>query len=540
MRGLSPPLRLIAALASAILLFGAVATMSGRGDRLTNMVFFAAWSAAMLGLFALALQVPMRIGGPRYRAALGNALLAGAAVALTCLANVAVFRHDVHVDLSREGGNTPPSQLRAVLDGLNTDVSLIYFYNSADENALKATELLTIAARQNGHFRVRAVDLDKEPAAARRLGVRAYNTAILTAEDRRVVVENSVDLAQMAYAVLRVLKKTTDVLCFVIGHGETFSQAPPHVHYSHVETLKGHDVPGSGDVVVGAPDGLDRLQLAVTTLGYTTRAIAPATLTAIPPDCVLVADIGPRRAYAPGEASVLADYLAGGGRLLLMIDPAFPIGRELGGLLDRAGVASEPAMVIDPLNHYGPDDSKVAVPYYPPHLITDRVALTVFPEARPIRVGPVPGGIAASILASSSNDSYLRPLPQGGQAGRPSVPAAAAAAPPPRSAILAVALEGRWPGAATSSEKPFRLVLVGNSNFATNAYFPYVSNGDLAIGIVRWLAGDEALPAVKPPSFSLERVDLTRRQMRDIFVAVEIVLPASVILLGAVVWWRRR
>jgi ABC-type uncharacterized transport system involved in gliding motility auxiliary subunit len=103
-----------------------------------------------------------------------------------------------------------------------------------------------------------------------------------------------------------------------------------------------------------------------------------------------------------------------------------------------------------------------------------------------------------------------------------------------------VALEGRWPDGAAGQDKPFRLILVGNSNFATNAYFPYVSNGDLAIGMVRWLAGDEALPAVKPQSFSLERVDLTGRQMRDIFVAVELVLPACVMLFGGIVWWRRR
>jgi hypothetical protein len=45
---------------------------------------------------------------------------------------------------------------------------------------------------------------------------------------------------------------------------------------------------------------------------------------------------------------------------------------------------------------------------------------------------------------------------------------------------------------------------------------------------------------MKPQTYSLERVDLTSRQMRDIFVAVELVLPLSVVLLGGIVWWRRR
>ena len=102
-------------------------------------------------------------------------------------------------------------------------------------------------------------------------------------------------------------------------------------------------------------------------------------------------------------------------------------------------------------------------------------------------------------------------------------------------------MEGRWPDAPADQTKPFRLVLVGNSNFATNSYFPYVSNGDLAVEMVRWLADDETRPAAKPQSFSpVEQITLTREDMRTIFIAVELVLPMSVILLGGVVLWRRR
>jgi ABC-type uncharacterized transport system involved in gliding motility auxiliary subunit len=82
--------------------------------------------------------------------------------------------------------------------------------------------------------------------------------------------------------------------------------------------------------------------------------------------------------------------------------------------------------------------------------------------------------------------------------------------------------------------------VVGNSNFVTNAYFPYVSNGDLAVGMIRWLAGDEAMPTVKPQSFSPDQITLTGNQMRGIFIALEVVLPLGVILFGGVVWWRRR
>ena len=58
--------------------------------------------------------------------------------------------------------------------------------------------------------------------------------------------------------------------------------------------------------------------------------------------------------------------------------------------------------------------------------------------------------------------------------------------------------------------------------------------------MVRWLAGDEAMPAVKPQSFSPDQIVLTQRQMRDIFIMLELVLPLGVLLFGGIVWWRRR
>lgn len=536
MRRMPGRLVIVAILALIAVVFGGLG-LSGRWPAWdSNILTFVAWCASILLLFVLGLWLPLRARGARWRAALWNLLLAAAAIVLGVLANVAVYRHDAHIDASSEGINSPPPQLAAVLGSLGSDVSLTYFFNADDPNALEAKELLTIAARQNAHLRFRAVDLDKEPALAREFGVRAYNSAIAEAGGRRVVVDNSVDLAQMAYALLRVLKQGADVVCLVTGHGEGAPADSAHVHYSHVETMQGHDVPGAGDVLQGDPDGLDKLQLAMTTLGYTVRKIVPATAPAIPADCTVVAEIGPRQPWAPSEAKLLGDYLTGGGHLLAMLDPEYPISSEFADLLGRVGLSLPPATVIDPLNHYGADADKLAVPYYPPHPITTRLALTIFPNARPIRLEKPPTGVRATILAASSNDSYPRPNATVAQAA---AGGGATAAKGPQ--IIAAALEGTWPHApASGATKPFRMVLTGDSNFASNAYFGYVSNGDLALRMVRWLAGDKAMAPVRPQTLSLQEIALTREQMRITFILVELLLPLSIALLGVLVWWRRR
>jgi len=527
----------VGALVVGAIVFGALG-FAGFPEAVGNSLLFVAWSMALVALFMLALRLPLRGRGSRLGAWLATALLTIGGIAVTLAANVALYRHDVHFDVSREGRNTPPGEFTAVIEHLKGPLSLTYFYNSGDGNALAARDLIAIVARSHPLFTFRAIDLDKEPGLARDAGVHAYNTAIFQAGDRQVMVENNADVVRLAYAAQRVLKERVETVCFVTGHGETFRPTPPHFHYSHVETLLGHDSPGAGDILVGEPAGLDRLQLALNEIGYDTRGIVPASLSAIPADCAVVADIGPRNAFAAGEADLLVQYLAGGGRLLLLLDPVFPVGPDLGEkLLGVLGLKTEPALVIDPLNHFRTDPDKVAVPYYPPHPITERIALTVFPQARPIHVATPPAGVAVSILAASSQDSFSRPVPSG-------VTELAADGAAPTDAedrgarALAVAVEGLWPGAA--SGKRFRLVLAGTSKFATNEYFPYVSDGELSVAMLRWLAADETMPTVRPQTYSLSELVLTSRQMRDVFVTLEVLLPLSTLMFGVLVWWRRR
>lgn len=527
----------VAAFVAAAILFG-VLGFAGFGERIANSLLFAAWSLTLLTLFVLSVRLPLRGRGSRWRAFAANALIVCGALSVVIAANIALYRHDVHFDATREGLNTPPRQLTDIVDELRSPLSLTYFYNASDPNALAVRDMVEIAARNHPLLAFRAIDLDKEPGLARDIGVHSYNTAVLQTGDRSMLVENVTDAARLGYAALRVLRRRAETICFVTGHGETFRPMPGHYHFSHVETLRGHDIPGAGDVLVAEPEQLDRLQLALDEIGFEMRPLVMATASAIPTECTVVAEIGPRTALASGETDLLVDYLRNGGRLAMFIDPQFPIDPDLRSrLLTPLGLSSEPAIIIDPLNHFRTDPDKVAVPYYPPHPITARIALTVFAQARPIRLSESSTGVKSSILAASSQDSYLRPPAAAGgmtiAAGMP-VPAEVEHG----AHALAVALEGTFPGATPG--KHFRLVLSGTSKLATNEYFSYVSNGELSVAIMRWLADDEASPNLAPRTYSLPEIVLTSAQMRNTFIALEIVLPLSTALFGVAMWWRRR
>jgi hypothetical protein len=529
-------------------MFAALAGFGGFERKIANGLLFGAWLAALLLLFALGLRLPLQARLTMWPALARSAAIVLSALGIAIVANVALYRHDVHFDLTAERQYTPPPQARAVAAGLTEPMTVTYFYNPADGEALQAKRLLEVLAHGEPLLQVSAVELDRRPALARRYEVRAYNTAVIETDGRALKVERTTDLAQIALAALRALRKQTPTVCFVSGHGElTGGPGPTATHYTHQETLDSHQGHGSEDRLIAPPAGLDRLYLALDQQGYDVREIALATLEGVPDECAALADLGPRRAYAANEADILRRYLGRGGGLLLGYDPESVPGPEATALLGRLGIEVTEASVIDPLDHYGTDPEFVAVPSYTRHPITEGIALTFYPGARPLYVGTPPSSITLFPLFGSSKESRARPL-NGSKAGAPAAPAVAEAGtgpsgtPAPGSGgpqILALALTGQWPDAA-ADDPPFRAVVVGDSDFLSNAYFDQVANGELGVAMIRWLARDNVLPNVRPARAALRMVTMTSEQMRWTFIALEIVLPLSVVLIGSVVWWRRR
>jgi ABC-type uncharacterized transport system involved in gliding motility auxiliary subunit len=105
-----------------------------------------------------------------------------------------------------------------------------------------------------------------------------------------------------------------------------------------------------------------------------------------------------------------------------------------------------------------------------------------------------------------------------------------------RPRVLGIAAEGTLaPGAS-----PFRAVVIGDGDFASNSFLPYMSNSDLLVAAVRWLAREERGTAVRTRIPVPPMVLLTAAQSRWLFILIVIVLPLTVIGIGGVVWWRRR
>ncbi len=85
-----------------------------------NLGWFAAVVFALALLFVAGLKVPVRLA---FASRVASAtLVAAAALTVAILANLALFRHDAHLDLTHEKAFTPSAEAREVVRGLSEQV----------------------------------------------------------------------------------------------------------------------------------------------------------------------------------------------------------------------------------------------------------------------------------------------------------------------------------------------------------------------------------------------------------------------------------
>jgi hypothetical protein len=489
----------------------------------------------MAVLFGLALRLPLQTR----LSSLGSQIYAGGVIiliiAVAVLANVALSLHDTSIDLTREKVFTPSERALEVVDRLDRPVRLTYFFQGEDPNGRRARDIVETMGRRNSLLDVRTVDPDRQPTLAENFGIKVYNTAVLEADGRRITVR-SIDESEIAIGIQRVLRERVVSVCFIEGHGEY--PIDSFEFHTHFEGASGHSHNQSDSaVILTTGHGFGRLRRALEGIGYDMRKIAPATEGAIPPDCAVAIDAGPRTTYLPAESAALEAYLRHGGSLLLMYDLGFVLEPNLEELVRTLGVELPQAVVVDAKSHYGTDPEVVAVTAYDSHPVTRNVSFTFYPGIRPLELVPPAEGIQAAPLVSSSDDSRTPSVAAVAQRQLEPAPVADTTSDAPQARILAAAIEGTLAG---PEARPFRAIVIGDSDFASNSFFPYMANNDLALAMVRWLVREEDATAIASRIPAPALVLLTKAQMQGIFLIIVVLLPLSVAVLGGMVWWRRR
>ncbi|MBV9966842.1 MAG: Gldg family protein, partial [Alphaproteobacteria bacterium] len=252
--------------------------MIGLGDA-AGALWFCGVFAALLVLFAAGIRISIPASGIGRWIARGA--IVGAALAVTTFANIALYRHDLQFDLTREQAFTPSAEAQQIVRGLQQPVQLTYFYQKQDPAGRGAATIVQLLARLNPLLQVEAVDSDQHPALANQLGVQVYNTAVVRAGDRRIQAITT-DEEEIALAILRAVRARETVICFATGHGEY--DIDNFAFHTHFEGVQGHshNIEGVG-VVQMQQHGLGRLRQTIEKLGLAARKV-PLTGRELPQD----------------------------------------------------------------------------------------------------------------------------------------------------------------------------------------------------------------------------------------------------------------
>lgn len=490
----------------------------GFAAALGELAWFAAALAALVVVLAALLR--LRVHGGGIGSTLARAALIFAAVTAAVLANVVLFKHDAHLDVTREKAFTPSPEALGVVRSLADEIEVTYFYQRNNPAAFAAKTLLETLGRVNPKLTVRTVDPDLNPGAANRMGMKLYNTAVITGKGKRLEVTTTDD-REIALGLVRISREDDRPVCFGSGQGEY--DIDNFEFHTHFEGSGGHAHDGREAALVNIEQhGIGRLRRALEKLGYGVQKVELAKAARIPASCAAWIEANPRYRFAPPDVAKLESYASGGGSLLFLIEPDYEVDAPMAAFFARLGVTAGDGLLVDPRSHYFTDEKMVAINNYPAHAATINLGLTFFPGARPLRVAQAQGVKSTALLVSSA-ESYTLKKPANVKSG----------AMPHAIGVVST-------GTLGDTARPFRFAIVGDADFASNSFFPYLGNADLTLGLIAWLRGEERGPAMKPIVEVMPMVSLTNSQMRNIFILSVLVLPGLIAALGVWMWWRRR
>ena len=441
-----------------------------------------------------------------------NTLLFGAAfVGILIVINYLAYQNPVRKDLTEDQVHTLAPETIATLDELDSEVMALAFYTPRIGSDQAKDILEQYKLNAEGNFDYGFIDPDADPIAAEQAKISRDGTVVLRMDDHQEVL-TMVNEQELTGALVRLLNPEERKVYFLTGHGEYNPEDTGEAGYSQVKRT------------------LESKNYAVETLNL-------LTIDQIPEDAKVVLVAGPSKPVSPAEVKKISEYLDSGGGLFVMQEPlpATDFGDEPDPLADylaeKWGIVLGDDIIIDlaSTQPYAPFAAE-----YVPHSITAKLErLTAqFPTVRSVQVQASESGLSQVEIVKTGPQSWAEEDmdlvvddPQGAsfEEGQDT--------PGP----LSIAAVGEKFGTES------RLVVFGDSDFASDANFFAYANGDLFINSIDWAAGQEDLINLtpKPPTQRI-MIPLQQITLNLILLSTVIILPGMALLAGFFVWFQRR
>ena len=296
-----------------------------------------------------------------------------------------------------------------------------------------------------------------------------------------------------------------------------------------------------------AKETMGRAAEALRNETYLVESLAMASLGEIPEDADAVVVAGPTQPLFDHEIDALRRYVEGGGAVMVMVDPRartnlYPLVQEWGAVLGDDVVVDQVRAIFNKAT------MPLAAQYAPEHPITANLfETTVFPMVRSIEVLADSDADLVNLVETGAESWAERNLDGWRKTGTTAFDAGDLAGPVPIAVAGRPALgdgadeQGERQGGKHGGKRAEpRLVVFGDSDFASNEFIEAYRNRDLFVNSVNWLVGDVEQIGIRPRLSRASRFEMGAGQFRFILYLSLFVLPEAIAALGVVAWWLRR
>jgi len=441
----------------------------------------------------------------------GNmALIVLLVVAILGLVNFFLARHTWRLDTTSSRTFSLSDQTIKVLKNLKKDIQIYAFAKDINKGPIE--DKLNEFRHYSRKLSWEIIDPDEKPAMARQYKVKDYGNLVILCEGKEEQIPNFSE-ESITNAIIKVTREGRKKVAFLTGHGE-------------------------GSINSADRDGFENAKKAILEQNYEVEELLLADKDSLPADVYVVVVAGPKKNLFDKELNLLTNYLENGGSALFMVDPRPSAG--LVSYLQNWYVDVGDNLVIDASGFgriFGASPDVPLVSTYTSHSIVKDMGgvMTFFPVAR--RVKPRDTGdnynvTVEELLQTGPQSFAVKNVEEVYRTGR--VAQSAADERGPISLACAVSLD------AKKGERKTRLVVVGDSDFAANAYFGNQANGDLFMNMVSWLLADEDLISIRPKDPEIRMVNMTPGQTKTVFWLTVIVLPVIAFGVAILVFVRRK
>jgi ABC-type uncharacterized transport system involved in gliding motility auxiliary subunit len=480
-----------------------------------NLTLWISIGLAIVGPALYALLDPQKIreflSGRQARHGSNAAIMLVAFILILIVINVIVYQNPMQWDWTEGKQNTLASETLDTLKALPAPVHAIGFFTTRSSNSSTLDLFNKVKAKSTGKFTYEFVDPETNPAKAQQYKITQDASVVIVMQGRQELLSSPTE-AEFDNALVRLMNPGQRAVYFLTGHGE-------------------RDIQNSSD------KAYTRARTVLESKNYTVKTLNLLAENKIPDDALAIIIDGPTQPISEQEMVLLKAFVDKGKALVVMEDAPLAAnpGAAADPLLDYLtniwGIKLEKDLVIDP------SSSQIIVAIenaYGSHPITSKLQnqnmVSFFPTARSLTINGKIQDVQTTSLVSTVDRAWGETDFTALQSNQVSFDASVDFPGP-----LTIA------AASQNSTTNGRVVVIGNSTFASDLYFDQYGNGDLFINSVDWAAGQENMInlTTNTPISRQMRLQNSFTILLLAFVFV-ILIPGLVIAGGVASWLARR